>query len=185
MTEAKTDSIKSDSVKSETKAEAGKFAAAISEAFEKVRALDVPESAREFMANGVAAARTRVDDMHANGLKAADAAETALGKGVANLVFINRKFQEAAFEDGVAFLNAVEKFASARSWADAIKVPVAYARERNDVALTRVKSAVAYLADAASAGAKDVQVAADEAVVAVKEQAEKVAKSAKASRKAA
>lgn len=176
-----------EAAKTETpKNEAGKLSAAVNEAIEKVRNLEVPESAREFVANGVAAARTRVDDLHANGLKAADAAESALGKGLANLVFINRKLQEAAFQDGVAFLDAVEKFAGARSWSDAVKIPVAYARERNDVALTRVKSAVAYLADTARAGAKEAQDAADEVAAAAKKEAEKVvAKPAKAARKAA
>jgi hypothetical protein len=162
-----------------------KITEAYTNAMDSVSKLEVPEGARAFVKRGVNVALDRTEDLHVNSLKATNAVESALGKSVAAFAHVNRKFQDAAFEDGKAFLNMIEKLASARTFADAARVPVDYVRERNEVAISRVKAAYEYVSEAVKENAENATAQAKEIGAAVKDQAEKTAKAVQDATKAA
>ena len=113
---------------------------------------EIPETAREFVKRGAAAAKDRSSDLHAGANKVTGAVEEALVGAVNGLANVNRKLVDIAYQDAETMFAAIDKLASAQSLTDAYEVYVDYLRQQTNVSIARAKSAATFVSAKASEG---------------------------------
>ena len=118
---------------------------------------EIPQAARDFVKRSAETARDRASEVHAGAHKATGTIEGAVINAVTGVADINRELFKAAYEDAQAAFIAVEKFAGAKSLAEAYQLHVDYLRERSEVGMTRAKNVAAFVSEKATDGFKTVQ----------------------------
>ena len=124
--------------------------APLSEAFEALLNLEVPEVARDFVKRATGAG----EKLATNGRDAAENAtatiEEAAVRSVREFGKFGRALQTALYQDAEALLAGVGKLAAAASPTEALQISSDYVRDRGDAAAERVKAVVDYVGGAAS-----------------------------------
>ena len=119
--------------------------------------IKVPEAARDFLKKSAGMAKERAGALHSGVDSVTTTIETAAADAVSGVAKISRSVQQAAYQDAEAFFNAVEKFASAGSFKEAVQVQVDFIRARSETNVARAKSAAEYVSQAFANGAKAAQ----------------------------
>ena len=119
--------------------------------------VDFSAVARDIAARAVKTADERVEALHASAEKATATLEASLGTASTTLGEVSRNIQSAIYADAKAALAAIEKIASAKSFAEAAGIHVQYLSERSQIGLARMAKANEYLAKALQDGANGAQ----------------------------
>ncbi|WP_027581725.1 phasin [Bradyrhizobium sp. Ai1a-2] len=131
--------------------------APVTEAFNKLQNLEVPEAAREFVKKQAETAKVRAADLHAGSEKVTAVIETAVSGSVSEAAKISRNIQEAIYQDAEAFFNGIDKLASAKSLNEAVQIQSDLVRARGEVFVSRAKATTEYLGKLVTEGAKSAQ----------------------------
>ena len=131
--------------------------APVTEAFNKLQNLEVPEAAREFVKKQAETAKVRAADMHAGSEKVTAAIETAVAGSVSEAAKISRNIQQAFYQDAEAFFAGIDKLASAKSLSEAAQIQSDMVRARGEVFVSRAKATTEYLGKLVADSAKTAQ----------------------------
>jgi phasin len=131
--------------------------APVTEAFNKLQNLEVPEAAREFVKKQAETAKVRAADLHAGSEKVTAVIESAVSGSVSEAAKISRNVQEAIYQDAEAFFNGIDKLASAKSLNEAVQIQSDLVRARGEVFVSRAKATTEYLGKLVTEGAKSAQ----------------------------
>jgi phasin len=129
----------------------------ITDALKTVPAMDVPETAREFVRKTASTARERVVDAFADGEKATAAIETAVAGGVSEAAKIGRKLQQAIYQDTEAFFDGIDRLTSAKSLSEAAQIQADLMQARGEAMISRAKATTEYVGKLVADSAKTVQ----------------------------
>src|SRR3569833_3172 len=131
--------------------------APITDALKTLPAMDVPETAREFVRQTASTAKERTADAFAGGEKLTAAIETAVAGGVNEALKIGRNLQQAVYQDTEAFFDGIDRLASAKSLSEAAEIQADLVRGRSEAMISRAKATTDYVGKLVSEGAKTVQ----------------------------
>ncbi|MCA1456639.1 phasin [Bradyrhizobium sp. BRP22] len=131
--------------------------APVTEAFNKLQNLEVPEAAREFVKKQAETAKVRAADLHAGSEKVTAVIESAVAGSVSEAAKISRNIQEAFYQDAEAFFNGIDKLASAKSLNEAVQIQSDLVRARGEAFVSRAKASTEYLGKLVTEGARSAQ----------------------------
>jgi phasin len=131
--------------------------APVTEAFDKLQNLEVPEAAREFVKKQAETAKVRAADLHAGSEKVTAVIESVVAGSVSEAAKISRNIQEAFYQDAEAFFNGIDKLASAKSLNEAVQIQSDLVRARGETFVSRAKASTEYLGKLVTEGAKSAQ----------------------------
>src|SRR5476651_1512178 len=131
--------------------------APVTEAFNNLQNMEVPEAAREFVKKTATTAKDRAADAFAGSEKVTAAIETAVADSVSEAAKISRNIQQAMYQDAEAFFEGLDKLASAKSLNEAVQIQSEMVRARGELFVSRAKSATEYLGKLVADGAKTAQ----------------------------
>ena len=131
--------------------------APVTEAFNKLQNMEVPEAAREFVKKQTDTAKERAADLYAGSEKVTAVIETAVAGSVSEAAKISRNIQQALYQDAEAFFAGIDKLASAKSLSEAAQIQSDMVRARGEVLVSRAKATTEYLGKLVADGAKTAQ----------------------------
>ena len=131
--------------------------APVTDAFKNIQNMEVPEAAREFVKKQAETAKVRAADIHAGSEKVTAAIETAVAGSVSEAAKISRNISQALYQDAEAFLEGIDKLASAKSLNEAVQIQSEMVRARGELFVSRAKSTTEYLGKLIADGAKTAQ----------------------------
>jgi hypothetical protein len=134
----------------EVKLKAFEAFAPLTDAFEAMLNLEVPEAAREFVKRATSAGEKLTTDGRDAAENATATIEEAAVRSIREFGKIGRALQTSLYQDAEALLAGVGKLTAAASPADALQISSDYVRGRGDAAVDRVKAIVDYVGGAAS-----------------------------------
>jgi hypothetical protein len=124
--------------------------APLTDAFEAMLNLEVPEAARELVKRATSAGEKLTTDGRDAAENATATIEEAAVRSTREFGKIGRALQTAICQDAEALLAGVGKLTAAASPTDALQISSDYVRGRGDAAADRVKAIVDYVGGAVS-----------------------------------
>ncbi len=131
--------------------------APVTDAFTKLRTLEVPEATRDFVKRAAGTAQGKAAEIQAGSEKVTSAIETAMSSSVSEAAKLSRNIQTAFYQDVASFFAGIDKLASAKSLNEAVQIQADMVRASGELFVSRAKSSTEYLGKLITDGAKTAQ----------------------------